>query len=112
VDTVVGNTNLIVHRLLESGSTKYPVLLTLFKKANSQIIVSLRSKNNEALPVALKLQGGGHANASGAVLPRSVRNIDDAIQYLRFQLNPTRAGGPLNNSLEDALAAAFEAKRG
>ena len=40
----------------------------MFKKANNQMIVSLRSKNGEALPVALKLQGGGHANASGAVL--------------------------------------------
>jgi hypothetical protein len=111
VDTVVGNTNLIVHQLLESGATKYPVLLTLFKKANNQIIVSLRSKNGEALQVAARLQGGGHANASGAVLPRSVRNVGDAIDYLRFQLNPVRVGGPLNNSLEDALAAAFEAKR-
>ncbi len=106
VDTVVGNTNLIVHRLLESGATKYPVLLTLFKKANNQIIVSLRSKNGEALQVATKLQGGGHANASGAVLPRSVRNVSDAIQYLRVQLNPHTAM-PLNNSLEGALAAAF-----
>src|SRR5690349_24377419 len=29
VDTVVGNTNLIVHQLLESGATRFPVLLTL-----------------------------------------------------------------------------------
>ena len=109
VDTVVGNTNLIVHQLLESGSSKYPVLLTLFKKGNNQIIVSLRSKNGEALPIALKLQGGGHANASGAVLPRSVRNVNDAVDYLRMQLNP-RTAAPLNNTLEGALAAAFERK--
>ena len=111
VDIVVGNTNLIVHQLLETGATKYPVLLTLFKKANNQIIVSLRSKNGEALQVAAKLQGGGHANASGAVLPRSVRNVSDAIDYLRFQLSP-RAAAPLNNSLEDALTAAFSARKG
>ena len=103
VDTAVGNTNLIVHQLLESGATKYPVLLTLFKKANNQIIVSLRSKNGEALSVAAKLQGGGHANASGAVLPRSVRNVGDAIDYLQRVLNPA-AGAPLN-SLEGAFAA-------
>lgn len=103
VDTVVGNTNLIVHQLLESGATKYPVLLTLFKKANNQIIVSLRSKNGEALQIAAKLQGGGHANASGAVLPRSVRNVGDAVDYLQRVLNPT-AGTPLN-SLEGAFAA-------
>jgi hypothetical protein len=110
VETVVGNTNLIVHQLLESGATKYPVLLTLFKKANNQIIVSLRSKNGEALPVAVRLQGGGHANASGAVLPRSVRNVGDAIEYLRVQLNPCPAM-PLNNSLEGALAAAFSGQK-
>jgi hypothetical protein len=104
VDTVVGNTNLIVHQLLESGATRYPVLLTLFKKANNQIIVSLRSKNGEALPVALKLQGGGHANASGAVLPRSVRNVSDAIDYLKRVLNPSPGTTPLN-SLEGAFAA-------
>jgi len=103
VDTVVGNTNLIVHQLLESGATRFPVLLTLFKKANNQIIVSLRSKNGEALPVAAKLQGGGHANASGAVLPRSVRNVGDAIEYLQRVLNPTPTTAL--NSLEGAFAA-------
>jgi len=115
VDTVVGNTNLIVHRLLDSGATKYPVLLTLFKKGNNQIIASLRSKNGEALPVAQRLQGGGHPNASGAVLPRSVRNVNDAIDYLQRFLNPTASitGGmsaAALNSLEGALAAAFERK--
>src|ERR1043166_2334996 len=109
VDTVVGNTNLIVHQLLESGATKYPVLLTLFKKANNQIIVSLRSKNGEAHGVAMKLQGGGHANASGAVLPRSVRNVSEAIDYLQRVLNPT-VSQPLN-SLEGAFAALDLSKR-
>ena len=114
VDTVVGNTNLIVHQLLESG-TRFPVLLTLFKKGNNQIIVSLRSKNGEALPVALRLQGGGHPNASGAVLPRSVRNVNDAIDYLRRFLNPTpgfasNSSNAAINSMEGALAAAFERK--
>jgi hypothetical protein len=109
VDTVVGNTNLIVHQLLESGATKYPVLLTLFKKANNQIIVSLRSKNGEALQIATKLQGGGHANASGAVLPRSVRNVGDAIDYLQRVLTVTLGPTPLN-SLEGAFAM-LEAQR-
>lgn len=115
VDTVVGNTNLIVHQLLDSGATRFPVLLTLFKKGNNQIIVSLRSKNGEALPVALRLQGGGHANASGAVLPRSVRNVNDAIDYLQRVLNPQSNPVPSQpsaalNSMEGALAAAFERK--
>src|SRR5688572_25100277 len=110
VDTVVGNTNLIVHRLLESGATRFPVLLTLFKKANNQIIVSLRSKNNEALKVAEKLQGGGHPNASGAVLPRSVRNVGDAVEYLQRVLNPNPAVAALN-SLEGLFAGLETPKR-
>jgi oligoribonuclease NrnB/cAMP/cGMP phosphodiesterase (DHH superfamily) len=109
VDTVVGNTNLVVHKLLESGATKYPVLLTLFKKANNQIIVSLRSKNGEAVKIAEKLQGGGHANASGAVLPRSVRNVDEAIEYLKRVLSPSAP--PPFNSLEGAFAALEAEKR-
>ena len=79
VDTVVGNTNLIVHHLLEKQATRYPVLLTLFRKANSAVVVSLRSRNGEALKVAERLQGGGHANACGATLPRSVKNIPGAL---------------------------------
>ena len=72
VDTIIGNNNLIVHKLLEERSTPYPVLLTLFRRTNGMIIVSLRSRGGEALKVAEKLQGGGHANAAGAV----VRHID------------------------------------
>jgi len=103
VDTVIGNNNLIVHQLLESGATRFPVLLTLSKKANNQIIVSLRSKNGDALKVAEKLQGGGHANASGATLPRSVKTIPDAVAYLRQVLNPKK-DEPLN-SLENLFSA-------
>src|SRR6267378_47748 len=83
VDTVLGNNNLIIHQLLEKSATPYPVLLTLFRRPNGVIIASLRSRNGEALKVAEKLQGGGHANASGATLPRSVRAIPDAVNYLR-----------------------------
>src|SRR5882762_4935975 len=83
VDTVIGNNNLIVHQLLERGATPYPVLLTLFRRPSGMIIASLRSRNGEALKVAEKLQGGGHANACGATLPKSIRTIPDAIDYLR-----------------------------
>jgi nanoRNase/pAp phosphatase (c-di-AMP/oligoRNAs hydrolase) len=105
VDTVVGNNNAIVHQLLEKGATPYPVLLTLFRKANSAVVVSFRSRNGEALKVAEKLQGGGHANASGATLPRSVKNIPDALDYLRVHLNPAPKKDALNSleSLFDAL---------
>jgi oligoribonuclease NrnB/cAMP/cGMP phosphodiesterase (DHH superfamily) len=108
VDTVVGNNNLIVHQLLEQGASRYPVLITLFRRANGLIIASLRSRNGEALKVAEKLQGGGHANASGATLPRSIRNIPDAVAYLRQILNPKK-DVPLN-SLEN-LFESIEAER-
>jgi len=103
VETVVGNTNLIVHQLLEKKATKYPVLLTLFRKANNAVVVSLRSRNGQALKVAERLQGGGHANACGATLPRSVRNIPDAIQYLRYALEDAPRKEPPLNSLENLL---------
>ncbi len=34
VDTVIGNNNLIVHQLLEEKATRYPVLVTLFRRGN------------------------------------------------------------------------------
>lgn len=95
VDTVVGNNNLIVHQLLEEG-VKYPVLITLFRRATGVIIASFRSRNGEALKIAEKLQGGGHPNACGATLPRSARSLADAVVYLRQVLNPRKETTPLN----------------
>lgn len=109
VDTVVGNTNAIVHQMLEQGATPYPVLLTLFRKANSTVVVSFRSRNGGALKTAEKLHGGGHANASGATLPRSVKSIPDALDYLRVHLNPAPQKDAVN-SLEN-LFDALEAKK-
>lgn len=103
VETVVGNNNLIVHQLLEEGAQGYHVLFTMMRRANGTVIVSLRSRNGEALKVAEKLQGGGHANAAAATLPKSVRNLPDAVQYLRQVLNPPKSA-PLTN-----LAALFDA---
>jgi nanoRNase/pAp phosphatase (c-di-AMP/oligoRNAs hydrolase) len=110
VETVVGNTNLIVHQILEQKVTPYPVLMTLFRKANGTVVASFRSKNGEALKIAVKLQGGGHANACGATLPRSVRSIPDAIDYLKQALNPTpKKNEPLNNL--ESLFAGIESER-
>ena len=103
VETVVGNINLIVHRLLEEKSTPYPVLLTLFRKGNGTMVVSLRSRNGEAAKVAEKLHGGGHPNASGATLPRSIQNAGDAIEYLRRLLEPPPEEQCMG-SLEEAFA--------
>jgi oligoribonuclease NrnB/cAMP/cGMP phosphodiesterase (DHH superfamily) len=101
VDTVVGNNNLVVHRLLEEQAVKYPVLVTMFRRGNL-VFASFRSRNGEALKTAEKFQGGGHPNAAGAILPRSVRNIPDAVEYLRQVLNP-KHDTPLN-SLENIFA--------
>ena len=103
VETVIGNNNLIVHQLLEQQATRYPVLVTLFRRANNTVIASFRSRNGEALKVAEKFQGGGHANAAGAVMPKSVRQIPDAVEYLRQILNPKK-DAPLN-SLEGLFAS-------
>ena len=109
MDTVVGNTNLIVHQLLEKKATDYAVLVTLFKRANNLVIASFRSRNGEALKVAEKFQGGGHANAAGALMPKSVRNIPDAVDYLRQILQPkTGVSQPFNNM--ESLFASIEAK--
>lgn len=108
VDTVVGNNNLIVHQLLEKQSTKYPVLVTLFRRANGVMIASLRSRNGEALRIAEKLQGGGHANACAATLPRSVKNIQDALSFMRQVLNPKK-DDPLQSL--DSIFASLELPR-
>jgi hypothetical protein len=111
VRTVVGNVNLIVHKLLEQKTTQHPVLLTLFRKANGSIIVSLRSRDTGgALKVAQQLQGGGHPNAAGATLPRSIQQIPDAVDYLQRILNPSKDAGRALNSLE-GLFAGIELKK-
>lgn len=110
VDTVVGNNNLIVHKLLEQRATKFPVLVTLFKRGNS-VFASFRSRNGEAIKTAEKFQGGGHANAAGAMLPKSVRNIPDGIEFLRQMLNVRKETQQSRlNSLE-SLFAVIEAEQ-
>ncbi|HSY10366.1 MAG TPA: DHH family phosphoesterase [Candidatus Dormibacteraeota bacterium] len=104
VDTIIGNNNLIVHQLLEQQATKYSVLLTLFRRGNA-VFASFRSRNGEALKVAEKFQGGGHANAAGALLPKSVRNVPDGVEYLRQILNiKSETQQTRLNSLENLFA--------
>lgn len=104
VDSIVGNVNLIVHQLLEQEAVPYSVLITLYRKGNGTMIVSVRSRNGQALKVAERLHGGGHANAAGATLPRSAQNVPDAIDYLKSILNPKIKEGSFN-SLENAFAS-------
>jgi 3-methyladenine DNA glycosylase Mpg len=53
---------------------------------------------------AARLQGGGHPNASGATLPRSIKSVPDALDYLRQVLNPVRAQNLPINSLDHLFA--------
>jgi oligoribonuclease NrnB/cAMP/cGMP phosphodiesterase (DHH superfamily) len=110
VDTIVGNNNLIVHQLLEQQAVKYSVLVTLFRRGNV-VFASFRSRNGDALKTAEKFQGGGHANAAGALLPKSVRNVPDGVEYLRQVLNVKNQTNQTRlNSLEN-LFASLEAEK-
>lgn len=104
VETVVGNTNLIVHRMLNEGAVPYPVLVTLFKKGNGAMVVSFRSRNGEALKIATKLQGGGHPNAAGTTLPQGVRDFEAGVVFLRQALNPRLPKSTGLSSMEGAMA--------
>ncbi len=106
VDTVVGNVNLIVHRLLEERATPFPVLCTLYRKGGNTVIASLRSRGGEALKVAARLHGGGHPNAAGATLPKAITTLPDAVTYLRQVLSPPPPPAPAGDlaGLEQALS--------
>jgi len=94
---------LIIHQMLEEKATPYSVLLTLHRKGNGLMVVSLRSRNGDALKVAEKLHGGGHPNAAGATLPRSIQNFPDALDYLRRTLDPFKEEAAGISSLEEAF---------
>ena len=108
VETIIGNSNLVVHELLERQAVKYPVLVTLFRRGYL-VFASFRSRNGEALKTAMKFQGGGHANAAGAILPKSIRTVPDAVEYLKQALSPKR-DVPLN-SLENLFVGIEAEKR-
>jgi oligoribonuclease NrnB/cAMP/cGMP phosphodiesterase (DHH superfamily) len=111
MDTIVGNNNLIVHQLLEQQAVKYSVLVTLFRRGNI-VFASFRSRNGEALKVAEKFQGGGHANAAGALLPKSVRNVPDGVEYLQQILNIKKETQQTRlNSLENLFASIEAGKK-
>jgi len=110
VDTVVGNVNLIVHQMLDEKTTAYDVLVTLHRKGNGVVVASLRSRNGNALKVAEKLHGGGHPNAAGTTLPRSVQNIGDALEYIRRALNPRQQEEETGFASLEAAFASIEKK--
>ena len=107
VKTVVGNSNVILNKLLREDSQPYKILLTLNRIGNNQFMVSLRSSEGGALRMAKQLQGGGHANAAGAALPKSVQRVADAVDYLKTALNPiTHAQENVQDNLESLFESA------
>lgn len=105
VDTAIGDSNMIVHQMLQERVTPFPVLMTLSGRgAGGGLSVSLRSENGEALPVAQRLQGGGHPNACGASLPKTIHHAPDAIVYLKKTLNPP----PAIQSEREAVESLFD----
>ena len=104
VETVVGNANMIVHQMLDEKATPYSVLLTMHRKGNGVILVSFRSRTGDALPYAEKLHGGGHPNAAGATLPRSVQNFGEAFDFLKKTIDPFKQEEVGLSSLEDAFS--------
>lgn len=103
-ETVVGDVNAIVHQLLRDPGVPYHVIVSMYVKANRTVLASFRSRGGEALAVARQFQGGGHANASGATLPRSVSSLEEAVLYLQQVLNPAPVRGQGLGSLESAFA--------
>ncbi len=101
VDTVIGNTNVIVNELLSTESLPYQVLITITRQGDGSLSASIRSKNGEAINIARKLNGGGHPNASGAQLPKHIKTIQEAIAFMQRILNANteRAINPLNAAL-------------
>ena len=91
VVTAIGDSNYIVHQLLQEPDCPYEALITFFKKPSGPVTASVRSQNGEALALARKLQGGGHPNAAGLTLPRSVTTFEAAAAYIKVILNPPKA---------------------
>ncbi len=108
VHTSIGNTNLLVHQLLDRRAVPYQVLITLFPKANRTVVASFRSLNGEALTIASKLQGGGHPNAAGTTLPKSVTDVESAVSYLQQILPSTTPSGLVRPALEFEGRLRFE----
>ena len=103
---MVGNSNVILNKLLREDSQPYKILLTLNRIGNNQFMVSLRSSEGGALRMAKQLQGGGHANAAGAAIrPRAA--CADAVDYLKTALNPiTHAQENVPDNLESLFESA------
>ena len=101
----VGNTNLIVHQILNQRAVPHPVVVSLHRRGNGTYVASFRSLKGEALGVAQQFEGGGgHPNASGATLPR-LNGLDAAIEHLRIRLSSGCRDGEGGFSMSDAFGS-------
>ena len=107
VDLAIGNHNVIMNQLLKDPALADQVLLSVSRRAPYQYGVSLRSRNGKARDVAIKLHGGGHPNAAGATLPKSVKSVTTGLDYIRQVLSPKPEVTP-DGGLSD-LASALDA---
>ena len=106
VETLIGNTNRIIHQLLDQKATPHPVLVSLYRRGNAGFMASIRSRNGQAQVIAEKLQGGGHPNAAGATLPRAIQTLPDAAAFLRQLLEPKPAPPPATATVEGLFNSA------
>ena len=60
------------------------------RRTMPRVIASLRSSCGLALEIAEKLGGGGHPNASGAALPKSVQSVEEGLDYIKNLLSPPK----------------------
>ena len=107
VDLSIGNNNVIMNQLLKEPGLSDHVLISVSRRAPYQFGVSLRSRNGKAREVASKLQGGGHANAAGATLPKSVKSVTTGVEYIRQLLAPKNIADSEENGLS-GLASALD----
>jgi hypothetical protein len=105
VDLSIGNNNVIMNQLLKEPGLSDHVLISVSRRAPYQFGVSLRSRNGKAREVASKLQGGGHANAAGATLPKSVKSVSTGVDYIRQVLTPKTIAEPKGGDLSDLASA-------
>ncbi len=105
VDLAIGNNNVIMNQLLKEPELADHVLVSVSRRAPYQFGVSLRSRNGKAREVAGKLQGGGHPNAAGATLPKSVKSVPTGVEYIRQVLTPKSITEPETGGLSDLASA-------
>lgn len=109
VDLAIGNHNVVMNQLLKEPDFQDQVLISVSRRAPYQYGVSLRSQNGKAREVAEKLQGGGHPNAAGATLPKSVKSIRTGVEYIRQVLSPKPSAEAAPDSGLSDLASALDA---